>query len=206
MKHISINTLLSSFITVPIAIVLSSCVQGDLYELYDNDLLDSKIIPKTKQHLVDPKPWYEPEEAQVGTNQCAVYALMKKFNRTEVTDMYYYQEKLCFAHCGYYNVTTFENICESGGFTPSELVAASDNALTKSSGFSALGVTIGQELNFPDNYYIINIPKDGKYHFGLAQRYGQRIIHLFDHNFYVFYDDSNDGGRIPLDSIQWVLY
>jgi hypothetical protein len=57
---------------------LSSCVQGDLYELYEDKSLFLSTIPRTKQQLVDPKPWYEPDEANIGENQCAVYALMKR--------------------------------------------------------------------------------------------------------------------------------
>lgn len=185
---------------------MSSCVQGDLYELYEDESLFLSTIPRTKQQLVDPKPWYEPDEANIGENQCAVYALMKKFNKTDDNGMHEFQEKLCIANCGYYTVAKFEEICHSGGFTPSEMVAASGNILNKESGYNSLGITLGQSTSFESNFYIINIPKDGKHHFGLAIRYCKKAIPIFDQNYYVFYDDSNGGGHILPDSIEWVLF
>ena len=45
---------------ITLATLVSSCVEGDLYDLYDEDeLMLSGMIRKSKQNIVDPNPWWQ---------------------------------------------------------------------------------------------------------------------------------------------------
>ncbi|MBO7416610.1 MAG: hypothetical protein J6U22_08535 [Bacteroidaceae bacterium] len=148
---------------ITLATLVSSCVEGDLYDLYDEDeLMLSGMIRKSKQNIVDPNPWWQNNDnITTGYNECAATALMFKFNRM-TDDKLYYQQQLCIAKCGHYSATEYENFCINGGFTPSEMVTASGDSLVLNSGYSDLGVTVGQNKTFTENYYIINFSKKRK--------------------------------------------
>ena len=189
---------------ITLATLVSSCVEGDLYDLYDEDeLMLSGMIRKSKHNIVDPNPWWQNNDnITTGYNECAATALMFKFNRMTDDDKLYYQQQLCIAKCGHYSATEYENFCINGGFTPSEMVTASGDSLVLNSGYSDLGVTVGQNKTFTENYYIINFPKNGKYHFAMAVSYRKKLI---GSSFYVYYNDANGGGQVALEDIAFVL-
>lgn len=145
-KNFKIKTVLGVVI-VGLTTLLPSCVQGDFSELYDEELVWSNMMPRTKGIITDPGNNYS---ANWGENECATWALMKvvglnteRFNN-KVTAINALVNKTNSSQLNTTTATAYENKVSGGGFTIQEFKDAASAlgiTMTSHSGASVLGLS-----------------------------------------------------------------
>lgn len=200
--------------------MMSSCVQGDLYELYEEELSDSFTRKKTKPDILDNVELWQIIEQQGQpqyiSNECAAWAMMHLFGlANDGQALNKVRTALCLSFSvhiwGYFSVSynDYVSICDATGFFPENIEEASlilANAfggnyrqLTKTTGYTSLGITIGENKDFPADTYIVGFNN----HCGVLLRYKKDF---FGSDYKIHFKDYNNSDKKDsLSAVLWVI-
>jgi hypothetical protein len=206
-------------IVISAGLSLISCVQGDLYELYDDEFSDHFTRKKTKQDIYVDTQWWQiidqQNQSSYISNECAAWAMMQLFCLSDGQSLNRVRAALCLSYSvhmwGYisFSYNDYVSICNAMGFFPENMVEASlllTNAfggsyrqLTKNSGYTSLNIEIGIEKDFPENTYIVGMSN----HCGVLLCYRKNVV---GNNYNIHYKDYNHTDtKVSLSNVLWVV-
>lgn len=180
-------------------LMMSSCVDEDLFEIFEEDSLE--ISKRTKQFVIsnDVSYWDNLQnelKADYVANECVAWAMMKVFGLSDQRSLDKIRKELYRSKKGSGSIYTFsryEKILESSGFSATDVENASEQLqnnnsnsgfrkLTKHEGITAIDLS---DTPIPINTYIIHTQKDNRDHAGV-------IITYDPDNQKIHYEDMND--------------
>lgn len=152
-------------------LMMSSCVDEDLFEIFEEDSLE--ISKRTKQFVIsnDVSYWDNLQnelKADYVANECVAWAMMKVFGLSDQRSLDKIRKELYRSKKGSGSIYTFsryEKILESSGFSATDVENASEQLqnnnsnsgfrkLTKHEGITAIDLS---DTPIPINTYIIHI-------------------------------------------------
>lgn len=180
-------------------LMMSSCVDEDLFEIFEEDSLE--ISKRTKQFVIsnDVSYWDNLQnelKADYVANECVAWAMMKVFGLSDQRSLDKIRKELYRSKKGSGSIYTFsryEKILESSGFSATDVENASEQLqnnnsnsgfrkLTKHEGITAIDLS---DTPIPINTYIIHTQKNNRDHAGV-------IITYDPDNQKIHYEDMND--------------
>lgn len=179
-------------------LMMSSCVDEDLFEIFEEDSLE--ISKRTKQFVIsnDVSYWDNLQnelKADYVANECVAWAMMKVFGLSDQRSLDKIRKELYRSKKGSGSIYTFsryEKILESSGFSATDVENASEQLqnnnsnsgfrkLTKHEGITAIDLS---DTPIPINTYIIHTQKNNRDHAGVIITYDpdDQKIHYEDMN------------------------
>lgn len=179
-------------------LMMSSCVDEDLFEIFEEDSLE--ISKRTKQFVIsnDVSYWDNLQnelKADYVANECVAWAMMKIFGLSDQRSLDKIRKELYRSKKGSGSIYTFsryEKILESSGFSATDVENASEQLqnnnsnsgfrkLTKHEGITAIDLS---DTPIPINTYIIHTQKNNRDHAGVIITYDpdDQKIHYEDMN------------------------
>lgn len=179
--------------------IMSSCVDEDLYDMFEEDSLE--ISKRTKQFVIssDVSYWDNLQnelKANYVANECVAWAMMKVFGLSDQRSLDKIRKALYRSKKGSGSIYTFskyEKIIESGGFSASDVENASEQLANNNSSSGFRKLTKHERITYidlsdesiPVNTYIIHTIKNQRDHAGVMISYDST-------NQEIHYEDMND--------------